>query len=269
MRKILVWIIIAVVIGSILIGGIGNTTQKEKVSITRGYTTHGPIYIDSDSEFDSKHGVVGGSGTPGDPYIISGWDIDASGYNNVHAAITIKGTSAFFVIKYCYIHDSGVFGIELNKVSHATISNNQISDNKNDGIYLGESNGNTIEDNIISSNGRYAIEAMQSYGNTITSNDFIDNHEKPQAFDFPDFTGYNNWNGNYWSDYSGGGRYTIDSEMEYHIHDNHPLTSPVNPTVEPPEENSVAGIPLSYLIIAVVLIAVVIIAVVLIAKRKK
>ncbi len=265
MRKILVWIIIGIVIGSILIGGIGNTTQRGKDIEMRGYTTHGPIYIDSDSQFDSKHGVVGGSGTPDDPYIISGWDISTSGYNKVQDAITIIGTSAHFVIKYCYIHDSGG-GIVLIKVNRATISNNQISNNSGTGIYLRYAYKNTIKDNIISSN-EYAIEIMDNAGdNTITNNDMINNRAKPQAYDM---MGANNWNGNYWSDYSGEGEYKIDGEVYNYAYDNHPLTSPVNPTVEPPEKNGVAGIPLSYLIIAVVLIAIVIIAVVALAKRKR
>lgn len=47
------------------------------------YTTHLPILITSDANFadagnPGTYGVTGGTGIASDPYIISGWDIDAS-----------------------------------------------------------------------------------------------------------------------------------------------------------------------------------------------
>ena len=38
-----------------------------------------PIRIGGDTEFDEDHGVVSGSGTAGDPYIIANWTIDGDG----------------------------------------------------------------------------------------------------------------------------------------------------------------------------------------------
>ncbi|MDI6917068.1 MAG: hypothetical protein QMC80_04655, partial [Thermoplasmatales archaeon] len=40
--------------------------------------SHNPIRIWSNSDFTSENGVSSGSGTEADPYIIEGWDIDAS-----------------------------------------------------------------------------------------------------------------------------------------------------------------------------------------------
>ncbi|HDD59552.1 MAG TPA: hypothetical protein ENF69_01220, partial [Euryarchaeota archaeon] len=44
------------------------------------YTIHPPIRIDSDDDFTYANGVLWGTGTPDDPYIISGWVINASKY---------------------------------------------------------------------------------------------------------------------------------------------------------------------------------------------
>jgi len=60
-----------------------NLADKEKTvdemsrSISFKYISHDVIRINGNGDFDSSHGVVGGSGTQSDPYIISGWEIDA------------------------------------------------------------------------------------------------------------------------------------------------------------------------------------------------
>jgi len=42
------------------------------------YTPHAPILIIGDANFLPANGVTGGSGTWNDPYVIEGWDINAS-----------------------------------------------------------------------------------------------------------------------------------------------------------------------------------------------
>lgn len=66
-----------------------------------GYNSHSPIKITSNSEFTRDNGVVSGSGTDDDPYIIEGWEIDAQ--NGLYG-IWIKDTDAHFVIRNCLIH---------------------------------------------------------------------------------------------------------------------------------------------------------------------
>lgn len=64
------------------------------------YSTHNPILINGTAEFlGPMHttGVTGGSGTIGDPYIIEGWDIDASGSNG----IDIQNADVHFLIRNC------------------------------------------------------------------------------------------------------------------------------------------------------------------------
>ena len=58
-------------------------------------TVRAPILIEGDANFTAANGVVAGSGTPSDPYVIAGWQIDASTAN----AIEIRDTTAPFVIR--------------------------------------------------------------------------------------------------------------------------------------------------------------------------
>ena len=46
-------------------------------------TVHDPILIVGNAEFTNASGVVWGSGTESDPYIIEGWDINASAANGI------------------------------------------------------------------------------------------------------------------------------------------------------------------------------------------
>lgn len=59
------------------------------------FVFHQPISIVTDANFTPANGVVGGSGAPDDPYVISGWEITAS----IGAAISIVDTRAPFVIR--------------------------------------------------------------------------------------------------------------------------------------------------------------------------
>src|SRR2546428_4067992 len=63
-------------------------------------TPHDPIYIRGDTGFlNATNGVVGGSGLPQDPYIISGWNITATGGPSPDSAIHIAKTGAAFIIR--------------------------------------------------------------------------------------------------------------------------------------------------------------------------
>ncbi|MBM1155002.1 right-handed parallel beta-helix repeat-containing protein, partial [archaeon] len=67
-----------------------------------------PIVIRSDADFTPENGVRSGSGTPDDPYIISGWHINVSDAirSGLSAAIWIANTTACFVIESCVIDAS-------------------------------------------------------------------------------------------------------------------------------------------------------------------
>jgi parallel beta-helix repeat protein len=86
-------------------------------------TTHAPIAIYGDSQFTPERGVVAGTGAVDDPFIIEGWDIDASSETGIY----LQGTRAHVVIRDCRVHNGGT-AISFFDVAHATVQNNTISD---------------------------------------------------------------------------------------------------------------------------------------------
>lgn len=112
-----------------------------------------PIRIDNDAQFLMSNGVVAGDGSEGNPYIISGWDIDGSGPGY---CIYIGNTTKYFLIRNNTLHhasgDDGTFcqnaGILLRSANNGTIEGNTISHCEGYGIMI---NG-TSSDNIVFGN---------------------------------------------------------------------------------------------------------------------
>lgn len=88
------------------------------------YTSHPQIVINGDLDFNNASGVVWGSGTETDPYIIDGWEINATGAS---AAILLGNTTAFFRISDCFVHDADTAGILLSNVRNGTLIDNNCS----------------------------------------------------------------------------------------------------------------------------------------------
>ena len=91
---------------------------------------HAPIWIWCDAAFTPENGVVGGTGTATDPYMIAGWDIPAGNL----AGIRIQDTSAHFVITDCHIHGNATSpgsGISLSNTTNGKICHDYICGNKN------------------------------------------------------------------------------------------------------------------------------------------
>ena len=166
----------------------GSGTEGESGSLT----PHDPIFINGDAEFTPANGVVGGSGTVEDPYIIEGWDIDASTATGIH----IDSTRAYFIIGSVFIHDGGT-GVYLYNVTNGkildskiargsvgittggascntTIARNEISRNSANGIFLVGENI-TVSDNTISNNGVGIGLKARGY-HTIFSNNITRNN---------------------------------------------------------------------------------------------
>jgi len=143
------------------------------------YISHNPIYINGNENFTSENGVISGNGTENNPYVIEGWEIDASTANG----IKIINTTAFFIIRNCSIshgrnnyHD----GIVLSNVINGKIIDNKIFDNF-DGVTVtvygisGHSSQNQISDNIIFDNVRGVDLSIFTNNNTISRNLFKNN----------------------------------------------------------------------------------------------
>lgn len=92
---------------------------------TSPYTPHLPVHIVGDENFTSENGVTRGSGSPSDPFVIEGWEIDAS-YRD---GIEIGDTTVSFVIQHIYIHSSSPFyrGVDLESSQGGRVSDSVIS----------------------------------------------------------------------------------------------------------------------------------------------
>jgi parallel beta-helix repeat protein len=200
---------------------------------------HNPIVITNNYEFTAQNGVVSGSGTLADPYIIEGWRIDAgmSDYG-----IRIHGTDRAFVIRGVRVSGAAKAGISLGYVKHGTVENcrltgnwvgisisycsfdrislctldsntdgihmyfshdNQILQNTvagNDtGIWLDASNKNEIIANTVSKNSMGVYLELGSTQNVIVKNAFIANNHNAHSVSANQWD--QNGEGNYWSNF--------------------------------------------------------------------
>jgi len=137
-----------------------------QASVGRGprpaYTERGPIEIVGDEGFTSENGVVGGSGTPDDPYIIEGWEINATW----STGIKITNTRAYFIIRNCYIYSSTrETGIQLYNATNGRIES-CVFLNCSFAIWLWEADNTVISQCNITSCIE-GIDACESSGITI------------------------------------------------------------------------------------------------------
>ncbi|HWG89290.1 MAG TPA: right-handed parallel beta-helix repeat-containing protein [Candidatus Thermoplasmatota archaeon] len=100
------------------------------------YTPRPPIVIRGDGDLTLANGVVSGSGTVSDPYLISGWEIDGRPYTNTvntnrlfHGlgyGITITGTTKAIKIAGNYLHNHTLGAIVVQNARDVVVENNDI-----------------------------------------------------------------------------------------------------------------------------------------------
>ncbi len=148
---------------------------------TKSYAERAPIEIGGDGNFTAENGVVSGSGTASDPFVIGGWEINASQQTGVH----IMDTTAHFTLRNVFVHGGGdaYGGIVLESCSNAsimecrvircasgiaaewcnnlTVSGNYCIDNTGSGVRVGVlpllGGITTISNNTVAGNGHYGI----------------------------------------------------------------------------------------------------------------
>jgi parallel beta-helix repeat protein len=130
-------------------------------------SAHSPIYISGNSEFTTANGVVSGSGSQSNPYIIENWSINASS----SYGIRIYSTTAYFIIRNCFIYYGNYsnYGIYLYNVKNGKVENNRIR-TCDYGIYLYESDDNVISNNSIRKNYDYGLVLYYSDNNIVDNN---------------------------------------------------------------------------------------------------
>ena len=217
-------LVLLVIFGYFGIGMAGaaqSNVVNENLKV-KAYTSHSPIRINSDSDFTSENGIVSGSGTKDDPYIISGWDIDAHGAGT---AIYIGNTTAYFVVKNCNLHNTSYHssdyeegsGIMLYNVINGIIIDDTIYDNYDNSIYLKSSSDNEILNNMLHSNSYDGIDLERASSNTITNNSIY--HVQGEAIALW-YSSQNTLSSNSIYNNSGDGvdlEYSSNNSMKYNI----------------------------------------------------
>jgi parallel beta-helix repeat protein len=128
------------------------------------YVSRGPIDINGNAGFTTQNGVIAGSGTPSDPYVIGGWEIADS-----YLAIRISNTDAWFVIRDVFVH-GGIGGIYFYTVENAMIYNARMEGFVHAGIAVWSSKNVFITQSSSSNNGHEGIVFTDSASLNITEN---------------------------------------------------------------------------------------------------
>jgi len=162
-----------------------------------------PALIVGDGNFTAANGVIGGDGTPPNPYLIEGWDIDAS---TAHG-IEIRDTTASFAIRNVSVHSGGTshfgiylfnvsrgqvhnatsfgnwFGLALDQSDNVSIALSNFSANLQTGLNLRLSSGVSVTGNQVSSNVGAGIFLFQVSGATVANNSVFSNQRSGIAMD--------------------------------------------------------------------------------------
>jgi len=121
-----------------------------------GYTPHPPIYIRNDTDLQQQAAAEGwpGDGTSTNPYLISGYAINASQAVEGEAAIHIENTTLYVCIQSCYLYggrQNFKSGLHLKNATHVIVVNCTAADNSF-GFWLYSSHNCTLLDCVAVNN---------------------------------------------------------------------------------------------------------------------
>ncbi len=134
------------------------------------YVLHDAIAIYGNDGFTAENGVVRGSGTAADPFVIEGWDIGSfQSYG-----IDVKNVNAHFVIKDCYLHTGGFYqiGIYLDSCVNGVIRECVCSE-IGTGVYLHSSAGMLLMNNTFERSGGGGVFLDDESGSSILVNNVL------------------------------------------------------------------------------------------------
>jgi len=136
------------------------------------YTPHNPIVISSNADFTPVNGVIGGGGSWDNPYLIEGWDIDAS----TAVGISISNTDAHFIVNNVYVHSGGTTyrGIYFSSVQNGALNSSVIADNL-EGVNVLSSAKVNVTLNEVYGNAGNGVYVTSSQIVKVSSNQVYDN----------------------------------------------------------------------------------------------
>ena len=156
---------------------------SERVSPLQ-HVSRDPIYIEGNDDFAALVASEGwsGDGTEFDPWIIEGYEINATDHEN---AIYIGNVDAHFIIRDCVLYEALIFdafnpphqwpsGIQLNNTENGFIEENEIFAS-GAGIFVKGAGDNTIFNNTVFGNGA-GVMLFQTENNDIMGNTYWGNY---------------------------------------------------------------------------------------------
>jgi parallel beta-helix repeat protein len=174
------------------------------------FMTHSPILIEGEVALTTANGVTGGDGTAGNPFIIQGWDIDASGATeagiavsnitshlvirnvNVHSGLSINLGIALMNLTHCTVEYSrstdNVAGIGALMCDHIVIQNNILENNDQEGILVFNSNYSWVSHNIAVGGAGIGVALFNSHGSSVVNNTMSYNAVAGLALEFCNLT---------------------------------------------------------------------------------
>lgn len=140
---------------------------------------HEPITILGNRDFTEENGVVSGSGTAEDPYIIAGWEIDVP--SGARYGIKIENTTAHVIFRGLILRgamDAEGAAIHLGFTSNTTIEDTTVA-NSLHGIEIICSRDITLKRNVLYVSGRglrVTGESPEEYRHTIDETNLLNNY---------------------------------------------------------------------------------------------
>jgi len=162
-----------------ILGGLLILATVLVMSLIAVADVRGPISILGNGDFTVENGVVGGTGTEADPFMIVGWEIRA-GSDDTYA-VRIENTSAPFVLRGLVIQGAGGSAgsaIRVGFASHGRIENCSIS-NSLHGIELISSTDVTLRDNVLYVSGRglrVTGDSVEEYRHDIDESNLLNDY---------------------------------------------------------------------------------------------
>jgi parallel beta-helix repeat protein len=150
-------------------------SELEKQGMVIALTPHDAIEIDGDADFEATALQEGwpGDGSPSNPYIINGLDIDLGGAYG--PCIRIDNTTVSFIIRNCKLTGSWT-GVFLNHVTNGELVNNIFAGNTY-GLLIEYSNNCTMTDNTCTNNFE-GISFEDAFCNTVANNTCSNNNNR-------------------------------------------------------------------------------------------
>lgn len=157
--------------------GADSSEVDEAVTPVDG-NTRGPVSILSNADFTSENGVVGGTGTVDDPYVIAAWEIivPSGEYYGVH----IENVTDQFILRGLVIQNAterGGSGIRIGFAAGGAIDGCSISNSMN-GIEIMSSTDIAVDNCILYVTGRgirVVGESEEQYRHQIASTNLYNN----------------------------------------------------------------------------------------------